>query len=216
MTYTKHTKGIIISYIIAQFASVIIYPFLLWRLPTHDDFSLIMISTTISFIIGLILTLGVIKDEWDQFKKGSLAQSLIYAVLGFVVTMIGQFLISSIFFYLDVGGLNTETEQDMVKISEHNLAFLVVPVLIGPILEEFVFRYAILGSLMKRMKTVYAVLLSSLLFSVMHLHFNLTNLAIYAFCGIVFSFIYIQTKNILTPIIAHVLMNAFVMLTLLL
>lgn len=211
MTYTKHTKGIIFSYIIAQFASLIIYPISLFLFPNQNDFLLASSSMAISFIIGFIIMFWVIQDEWNSLLQTTFLNSLNYALVGFMIAILGQIGLSVLISFFVESGLDTETEQYMFEMSELSLIFLVIPVLIGPILEELVFRYAILGSFMKRMKTSYAVILSSLIFGLLHL--SLINLVIYVFCGIVFSIIYIKTKSIFTPIMAHTFMNAFVMFT---
>ncbi|WP_121616735.1 CPBP family intramembrane glutamic endopeptidase [Virgibacillus halodenitrificans] len=209
MPHTKHIKGIILSYIIAQFSSIVIYPLFLFAFSDQSDFLLVSTSTTISFVIGLVLMSWVIRNEWHQLLQTTFLHSFSYSMVGFIIAIAGQVMFSILISSFNNGELNQETEQYMLEMSKESILFLAVPILIGPILEEFVFRYAILGNLMKRMKTSYAVLLSSLLFGL--LHFNLINIIIYVFCGIVFSVIYIKTKSIITPILAHVYMNAFVM-----
>lgn len=212
MTYTKHTKGIIFSYIIAQLGSLIIYPILLLLFQNQNDFLLASISMTISFLLGFILTFWFIRDERDQLLQTTFSHSLNYAMVGFMVAIFGQMVLSLLISFFIDSGVDTETEQYILEMSEISLLYLVIPVLIGPILEELVFRYALLGSFLKRMKTSYAVILSSLLFGI--LHGSLTNLVIYVFCGIVFSVIYIKTRSILTSIMAHSFMNGFVMVML--
>lgn len=209
MPYTNHTKGIIISYIIAQFSVFIIYPLNLLIFPDLNDLLIVSVSAAIGFMLGLICMLWIIRNELNQLLQTPFLRSFNYALLGLWVAIIGQMLLSVLISQFVAEGLNQETEQYMLKMSEVSILFLIIPIIIGPILEELVFRYAILGSFMKRMKTTYAVLLSSLLFGL--IHFSLTNLVIYVFCGIVFSVIYIKTNSILTSIMAHVFMNAFVM-----
>lgn len=79
----------------------------------------------------------------------------------------------------------------------------------GPVLEELVFRGAILKSLAKHGEK-FAVVLSALLFTVFHMNFEqiVTPLII----GLILGFITVRSKSIVPAIICHVFNNSFVML----
>src|SRR5699024_1090959 len=83
--------------------------------------------------------------------------------------------------------------------------FIIVPALVGPILEEIIFRKIIFGSLYKRTNFFIAAALSSLIFGIIHQEPE--HILIYAAMGFVFAFIYVQTKRIMIPIIVHMSMN---------
>ena len=85
------------------------------------------------------------------------------------------------------------------------LLFLAVAVL-GPVAEELTFR----GLLLRRANTFFrpagAVVLSALLFSLCHL--NLIQM-IYTFpLGILFGILYVSSGSLLTPMLAHIALNA--------
>lgn len=90
-----------------------------------------------------------------------------------------------------------------------SLPLLVIVVsIIGPILEEIIFRQIIFGSLYKKFNFFISALISSLIFAVVHMDF--THLLIYTAMGFTFAFLYVRTKRIIVPIFAHVAMNTFV------
>src|SRR5690625_3276669 len=83
--------------------------------------------------------------------------------------------------------------------------FLLIPAIFAPILEELVFRKIILGTLYRRMNLLWAAILSSLAFGVIHL--DLTHLLIYTGMGLVFSDLYVKTKRSMATILLHMGMN---------
>jgi len=77
--------------------------------------------------------------------------------------------------------------------------------LLMPILEETFYRKIILKKINKKYKTIIAILISSFLFSLGHLDYAFFSTAF--FIGIILSLVYIQTKNLVIPIIIHSLIN---------
>jgi membrane protease YdiL (CAAX protease family) len=80
--------------------------------------------------------------------------------------------------------------------------------IIGPILEEIVFRKIIFGSLYRRMNFFLSALISSVIFSLAHQEPEHTLL--YSAMGFTFAYLYVKTKRIIVPILAHVSMNTLV------
>lgn len=81
--------------------------------------------------------------------------------------------------------------------------------IIGPIFEEFLFRYDLISrlSLFNKKKWVI-ILISSIIFALSHT--GITTI-IYAFIvGIINSYIYMRDKDIIKPIVVHMAMNTFV------
>lgn len=81
--------------------------------------------------------------------------------------------------------------------------------IIGPIFEEFLFRYDLIKrlSLFNKRKWI-VILIASAIFALCHS--GITTI-IYAFIvGIINSYIYIKDKDIIKPIIIHISMNTFV------
>ena len=87
-----------------------------------------------------------------------------------------------------------------------NLIYIVVySVILVPIAEELVFRGVILNRLNNRVNFIYAIIISSALFSLVHGFGRLTPTFFFGLCMCV---VYLKTNNITIPIIIHILNNA--------
>jgi len=90
-----------------------------------------------------------------------------------------------------------------------NIIMMLVIVLslgiLGPIIEEVVFRGLILQALMKKMNIVMAILIESFLFSIFHS--NLFQVIGTFMFGILLSIVFIRYESIIVPIILHIAFN---------
>lgn len=82
---------------------------------------------------------------------------------------------------------------------------LISTVLVAPIVEEILFRGIILSRLRKAMPVAPAILLSALVFGLMH--GQILWIAYAAFLGIILALVAIRTKSILATILLHVTFN---------
>ena len=83
-------------------------------------------------------------------------------------------------------------------------SFLTI-VAVSPICEEMIFRGIFLNKLKLIVPTVFALLISSLLFAALHSFGSIFSAFVFAMCMGVF---YLKTENIFVPIFAHFLNNA--------
>jgi len=164
--------------------------------------------------IGFILTLLVIfrdKRFFDIWKgtKSTVFMSVVWGLLGFLLLLIGQSIAALIEMQLlgiDPGSENTAS---LVNIAEAVPLAIVSIVLFGPILEELVFRRVLFGSLNQTTNFFFATAVSALVFAL--IHFDFTHLLLYFTTGLILAFLYQKTKRIITPIIAHMCLNGYVM-----
>lgn len=77
-------------------------------------------------------------------------------------------------------------------------------VLISPLSEELIFRGVILNRLKIILPTVFAILISSLLFAMLHSYGSIISAFVFAMCVAI---LYLKTDNIMVPIFAHFLNN---------
>jgi membrane protease YdiL (CAAX protease family) len=112
----------------------------------------------------------------------------------------------------NVFGVNPESEntQNIMRLVEVVPLLIAVVSIIGPILEEVVFRKIIFGSLYGRSNFFIAAIISSFIFALVHQDFS--HLLVYMSMGLTFAFLYVKTSSILVPIFAHVSMNTFVVM----
>lgn len=90
-------------------------------------------------------------------------------------------------------------------VSDSLLLSILCTVIVGPITEEVIFRGLVYSRLKKAMPTAIAVVLTSLIFGLMH---GQSVWIAYAFVlGLVMNFLVIKTGSILSSILFHILFN---------
>ncbi|HLQ71011.1 MAG TPA: CPBP family intramembrane glutamic endopeptidase [Bacillota bacterium] len=207
----KRYWWVIITYIIMQLSSIPV-AFVLKYLTTfsNETNSTILIGWTIfSFIAALVVILILMrpfmKVESNRDRPNIFAL-IGWAILGLIMAFASQIIVSALeltLFGIEPGSENTFEIMDIARAAP---LFIIVPALVGPILEEIIFRKIIFGSLYKRMNFFLAALISSLIFGIIHMEPE--HLLLYAAMGFVFAFVYVMTKRIMVPIIVHMSMNS--------
>lgn len=152
------------------------------------------------------------KRFWDIFKGGKKAtpwMTVAWGVIGFFMAFAGQMLAGIIEMALGImpGSENTALLSNTAKVAPIVIVSIVI---FAPLLEEIVFRRVLFGGIYTKSNFWVAALLSGIIFAVVH--GELEHTLIYMAPGLVFAFLYYHTKSIWTPIIAHFLMNGFVMI----
>ena len=212
---TKRYWLILISFIVMQLStSFITAPLLIYFGYSGTMDELLGLSILITFSIGfiVILLLAITAEPNPAFRdnKATVSETILWVFLGIFMAYGSQILAALIeqnLFGIEPGSENTQTIVDWATAVP--LLVIVVSILV-PITEEIVFRMVIFGSLYKRFNFWIAALLSAVIFSVVHMDFE--HFLVYLAMGLVFSFLYVKTKRIIVPIMAHVGINSFVML----
>mgnify|MGYP001235033006 CR=1 FL=1 len=209
----KQYWWILVIYILMQLSGIIGLP-LLYALRLTDEIASIqaialwsLISFAAALIPILILTNKTKEYPFQSRDRMPLGMSIAWVVFGVFLAFFVQGiagLIEMALFDIETGSENT---KQLVEIAKSFPAFFAVFIIIGPILEEIVFRKVIFGALYKRFNFWISVLISSFIFGIVH--GELEHLLIYTSMGATFAFLYIKTKRLLVPIITHIVMNAF-------
>lgn len=166
--------------------------------------------TVISFITTLVITMYHLKDEFSlRNKNHSFFMTIGWSIYGVLLAFITQSIAITIESYLGVktGSNNTESILSLIKIAPF---MILVTTIIGPILEEVIFRKIIFGALYKKFGFFISALISSVLFSAAHMEFE--HLLLYSAIGFTFSYLYVRTNTIFVPIFAHTFMNTYVVI----
>ncbi|MCL9971447.1 CPBP family intramembrane metalloprotease [Anoxybacillus kestanbolensis] len=208
---------VIITYIAMQLSSLVGVPLLAhsgFVNASNKEIAFSIASgywAVISFSIALFLVLYFMKEDmkysYDR-HQASIGMSVFWAIGGFLLALFAQGVAANIevhLFGVEMGSENTRRIVEMVKLTP---ALMLVTSIVGPVLEEIIFRKIIFGTLYQKYNFFLSAIISSLLFAVVHLEFE--HLLLYATMGFVFAFLYVKTKRIIVPIAAHVLMNTFV------
>lgn len=166
-----------------------------------------------SFLVALLLTLFFMRNDMKESalprNQASISISAFWAISGIFLALFAQSIAGMI---EQMIGIHTESAntQEILSVIDKIPLMIVVSSIIGPILEEIIFRKIIFGSLYKRFNFFIAALISSIIFGLAHA--ELEHLLLYSAMGFTFAFLYVQTKRILVPIIAHVSMNTLVVI----
>ncbi|MDM5250512.1 MULTISPECIES: type II CAAX endopeptidase family protein [unclassified Lysinibacillus] len=171
----------------------------------------IALSFAIALILCLILT-SRDKAFWDIYKgkKETIPLTIVWGIIGFFLVFFGQMIGASIEMYVFGIQGGSENTADIVTIAKGAPIAILAIVVFGPILEEFVFRRVIFGSLVQTTNFWVAAIVSAIFFGL--IHFDFSHILLYTICGLIFAFLYHKTKRIWTSIIAHIMLNGFVTL----
>ncbi|MGE8207114.1 CPBP family intramembrane glutamic endopeptidase [Heyndrickxia sp. NPDC080065] len=217
----KEYAYILITYIVMQLSGYIGYPIVygIGVKGFHASESYMKMMTPIywivfSFISALIIVLLILikserKYRLEREAPLSLGRSLVWAIGGIFLAFFAQAIASMIEQLLGIK-VGSENTQRIVNLIESFPIVVVVSSIIGPILEEIVFRKVIFGSLHKRLSFFPSALISSVIFGLAHMEF--VHLILYSAMGFTFAFLYKKTNRIMVPIIAHVMMNTLVVI----
>lgn len=164
--------------------------------------SFLLTSIIIFFVFLLIYWTRIITDI-KKIKKKTLVKVIIASIL--IVSC--NEIICRVFEYFNIPMDNQNQIIEYFK-EQPVLIGLIVAIFI-PIIEEFVFRYSIECAAKKELQFI---VVSSIIFGLMH-GFGIATI-LYVLLGMAFAIIYIKTdKNIMYPIIAHMINNMVSIIT---
>lgn len=214
----KRYWGVFITYICFIFSALYVFaPILIngFGIPKENAFLYVkLIGSILTTIIILFLLKpdikrGVSKDALP-FKK-----SIKWVILGFFMVLVAQIIAGLIETYIfSIGAVSERTQSKTDILDSLSLIMLLInlvtTIIFAPLFEEIMCRKIIFGTLYTKTNFFIASLVSSIAFAVPHMDFK--HLLSYIATGFVLSFIYVKTKRIIVPIIAHSSINAFVFL----
>lgn len=187
----------------------------------------IIINYILAFLITIVSSLIYTLLGFDNLSK-FVSNYLVYILLIYYILMIiylykknkreEQKLNIKNYFGLIVLGISIATIYNMIifkfsplttKSSTPLFLLIISTGIIGPILEEILFRYIFYNRLKKKHTKKTAIIINSIIFGLIHL--NLINI-IYAFIlGIVLNLVYEKYQNIMAPILIHIAGNIIVL-----
>ncbi|WP_138420874.1 CPBP family intramembrane glutamic endopeptidase [Aquibacillus sediminis] len=199
---------VIITYIIAQLSGLVVAPII--KVLNVDPFTASVSWNVISFVAALLVTMYLLRDEIRQVcKRGAtkISNVLLWSFLGIFLAyfaQIGSIIIETFVLGIKPGSQNT---FDIMNIARAAPIFILIISIIAPVLEEVIFRKIIFGSIYKRSNFIIAGLASALIFGLVHN--DNPHILTYTAMGLVFAFLYVHTKRIIVPIIAHAAINTY-------
>lgn len=209
MTLNKYFYATTLSYL-AIFLSPLLANLL------HFSATQMFLFTTIIYLLGASLLLFFstqLKEipavEARQPRKQTWFAIIAWGIGGIFLAIFAQGLAAQLEAFLFNSQPVSENTQQLIKVVKSYPFYAAAIFIGGPIMEELVFRRALIGVLSQKIPPLAAAIISSLLFALAH---NDGHLFIYTFMGLVFYFLYQKTGSIWTPIIAHCSMNLLVVI----
>ncbi|MCO4097148.1 intramembrane glutamic endopeptidase MroQ [Macrococcoides canis] len=174
-----------------------------------------------SFVIASILVIYINtkinnKTRVERSVKTDTLSTIGLIVGGLFISLFTQMMLGMINTYILNQPLESQNTNQIMDIAKQAPIFIILIAVVGPILEEFVFRKVIFGEIYELIKGnraiafIISVLISGFIFSAAHSDFDHT--LIYMGMSVVFSGLYVLSNRIIVPIAAHMLMNGFVVL----
>lgn len=208
----KDYGWILITYILMHLSGFIGGPLLAaLGVPHHLILSVwtVVSFSAASLVVLVLLWRSTYRNAIERQQPVPLFRAAVWSVLGVFMAYAAQYAGIIIETLLGIPQGSENTQQVIGLVETFPIVILSVAVF-GPFLEEIVFRKIIFGSLYEKMPFFAAALISSLIFSAAHWEWEHTIL--YAAMGFTFAYLYVKTKRIIVPIVAHVAMNSFVVL----
>lgn len=197
--YLRTLKAFFIGFIVSLFAiALLMLPF---GGLDEDQFSQ-PIPTLLTDIVNysILLTFSCIILKPKFFRQNVNLRSFLKIFALFIFFFLALDVLST---WIKLPSLSEPIFDDQFKQSPG--LFFVTVVVIGPIMEELVFRGAILGYLISHSSKLPALLFSSFLFGL--IHFSLDQIVWGSIAGIFLGYAYLKSQNIIVPIFFHMLNN---------
>ena len=169
----------------------------------------------IGFGVTIVLSLLLIWPDLKQYKAQGIQSNLNDTVKWIGLGILMQYglvivanLIETAISGKLVESMNTQNIAEMVEV----IPLMILPVvLLGPIIEEILFRHILFGNLNARFGFWIAFGVSSILFALIHQD---NRFLVYIAMSFAFSYAYAKTRRLIVPIAIHAFNNALVMLVL--
>ena len=214
----KHliTSGVI------YFVAVFIIPSLLpLTLSVNSRLNISLGIAALATIIMIFIASRSHNDIDRGKKESTILLNIAIGLAGFVAMMLLQGVINWTLQYLSEifeFQASSKNTSNVVQIIKLNPLFIVYVIFLGPIMEELFFRKAVFGYFYDIMlgskrwiRFVIPALITGILFAIPHDGFS-PIMVLYIMMSFVFSFLYLKTKSILTPMVAHITMNTIVVI----
>lgn len=204
MTQRQAMQRIIISYLIILLIPAIFNLFAI----TQNYVNPVLTLTDIIGAVWLLLLVHHTKETaFLEHHPVKLTYIIFWGIIGALVAIACQLIIiwieCNIFHNFQ---MSLNTNMLITSIKSFPLMIIAI-VLAAPIMEEIVFRKTIFGNLCQFTNKWLAALIASILFALTHADGHLLT---YTLIGMIFCYIYQKTNSIYSSMIAHILMNSFV------
>lgn len=142
-----------------------------------------------------------------QLRREGLGTALLWGFITIVTAFLITMVIGLVYMYLTK--IDPSTLSNIPDLQQFfSLPSLYLLVIIQPFCEEFFFRGFLFEKTTKLGGSIFAVVITSILFGISHLSYTYAYAAVIAvILGLLLSFVLLKTKNLYSAIFAHTLIN---------
>lgn len=194
----KTLKEIIITYLIEYLIIIISCAIYIQFGKNNINYFIYTYSPYILILTNILIIIYLYKKHSKKEIELKNNNYLIYISIGVSISC----LLNMIIFKLNNNTLSNSTISPILLFISSGL--------IGPILEEILFRYINYNKLKEFNSPKVAIIINSLIFALIHI--NIEKIFFALILGIILNVIYEQKKNIIFPIIIHISANSIALL----
>ncbi|MTW88140.1 CPBP family intramembrane metalloprotease [Virgibacillus dakarensis] len=158
----------------------------------------------LNILFIVIILISYYRDILASIKNIKLKTICIYSLIPAIILLFGNLLLLFLIF-----------DSLVLESFSFSILFIINSLVIGPIYEEFIYRFIFINNNWQVKVKLAAVILSSLIFTFSHgvsVDGNIAMLVQFLMLGIGLGIIYIRTNNIFYCICTHFFYNSFVLL----
>lgn len=178
-------------------------------IPLHKD-PLLRVIVCLGALI-FVLWYGIEKSKLGLKQLFSLRAIRVSLLLPFMMTLIGLRIVSSeitslVVAFIPGGEAAAQSIVDFVQ--KDTYAFIVLAIIIGPLIEELMFRGLMLRGFLQQYTIKKAIIVSALLFA--FYHGNAFQFIPALSAGLVFAWWFVKTRSLVSCFFGHVFNNALI------
>lgn len=197
---------------------VFVFPFFLSNLLHLLNFSLYhgyegwVFYSVLQYLLPIIFLVNYMKHKFDV---KSITQPQLISLLWVILFLIIYFLLTYVSAKIFVVPRSTN-QSDLLSTFSNSSIFgiqieLITVCILAPIFEELICRGLIMNSFFKNSKYGFDIILSSIIFSLLHQHQNLIVLLPYLILGVLLGILYRITGKLMYSVILHIAINMITM-----
>ena len=178
-----------------------------------SDFGFYGLQILLIALEGIAATVVLVKSQgWDEYGRYQFRLAYLGVFFLFFILMFVWVNITTLIFPSTQNGSEMMKEVANLTGISYFIMRILYGSLIAPIVEELVFRGLLMTELSKFKKYYVDVVVSSTLFSLIHVlqyGWVLTDFIVYAGAGLILSMLFRYTRSVYWPMALHILWNTF-------
>ena len=178
-----------------------------------SDFGFYGLQILLIALEGIAATVVLVKSQgWDEYGRYQFRLAYLGVFFLFFILMFVWVNITTLIFPSTQNGSEMMKEVANLTGISYFIMRILYGSLIAPIVEELVFRGLLMTALSKFKKYYVDVVVSSTLFSLIHVlqyGWVLTDFIVYAGAGLLFCMLFRYTRSVYWPMALHILWNTF-------